>query len=408
MPAFLHLVLHVLEAALVLATLPLTVELLILSIAAALPQRKRSTAASGFRLAVVIPAHNEQALIANCVSSILNQADAPFDVYVIAHNCSDSTAHRAAEAGAIALELNDGIGGKGLALDFGFRHALAKGAQAVLVIDADSVAGPNLIAAVTSAFAAGAEALQCRYEVANVNTSANTRLAALAFLGMNVLRPLGRYRLGLSCGIFGNGFALSAATLSRVPYVANSLVEDLEYHLHLIRAGICVRFLDHAAVLGEMPETSASAASQRARWEGGRMLMRRLWTMPLLVEALRGNFCMLEPLLDLLALPLAINLALLLPALAMGAVSDELWLTLCAATGLSAIALYVLVAASLSSDPERTLQALAAAPFYLVWKLLLIPRTRLAARSGAAWVRTQRNAERDEAKLGDVELTDES
>ena len=393
-PALIHLVLYLAGGALLLATLPLTLELLILSIAAALPKREPALAAApDFRLAVVIPAHNEQALIATCVESILAQSTTPLDIYVIAHNCTDSTAQRAAAAGANALELKDELGGKGLALDFGFRHALAAGAQAVLVIDADSIAGPRLIATVKSAFAAGADALQCRYEVGNANASPNTRLAALAFLGMNVLRPLGRFRLGLSCGIFGNGFALSAETLARVPYVANSLVEDLEYHLHLIRAGIQVRFLPAVAVLGEMPETSAAAESQRARWEGGRMLMRRLWTRHLLKEVFCCRLRMLEPLLDLLALPLAINFALLLPALALGAIADQYWLTLSAAIGLSAIALYVLVAASLSSDPDRSLQALAAAPFYLLWKLMLIPRTRLAARSGAAWVRTQRNAD---------------
>jgi cellulose synthase/poly-beta-1,6-N-acetylglucosamine synthase-like glycosyltransferase len=391
----LHLIAALLSFVLIVATLPLALELLVLSAAAAFPARNvGEVSTASLTLAVIIPAHNEQQLIAHCVASVRGQAE----VFVIAHNCTDETARYASAAGANVLLLNDQVGGKGVALDFGFRHALAAGAEAILVLDADSIAAPNLIAAAKSALARGAGALQCRYQVANPGANRRTRLAALGFLGMNVLRPMGRHRLGLSCGIFGNGFALSGATLARVPYTPNSLVEDLEYHLHLIRAGVRVEFLNHTAVFGEMPETSSAASSQRARWEGGRMLMRRLWARPLLLEVLRGRLRMVEPLLDLLAFPLATEGALLLFALVLGVVAHLHWLAAYACAGVAILVAYVVVAALLGPEPAQTLLALAAAPAYLAWKLILIPRTRLASREGAAWVRTQRNVEPEPPK----------
>jgi cellulose synthase/poly-beta-1,6-N-acetylglucosamine synthase-like glycosyltransferase len=208
---------------------------------------------------------------------------------------------------------------------------------------------------------------------------------------MNVLRPRGRHRLGLSCGIFGNGFALAAETLRHVPYTANSLVEDLEYHLHLLRAGLHVDFVDEAAVLGEMPEASAAAATQRARWEGGRILMRRQWAGSLALQVISGRLQMLEPLLDLLAFPLATEAALLAAALALGAVCHSAVLEGFSALGLLTLVLYVAVAASLAPQPAESLRAVAAAPAFLFWKILQIPRTRRAARADAAWVRTGRN-----------------
>jgi len=102
---------------------------------------------------------------------------------------------------------------------------------------------------------------------------------------------------------------------------------------------------------------------------------------------------MLEPLLDLLALPLTNQCILLVFALVIAALAHLVLLTVYAAIGIFAVLLYLLVAASLAPDPARTLQALASAPAYMVWKLLLMPQTRRAARSGAAWVRTRRNAE---------------
>ncbi len=389
-----HLILHALGLLLLLASLPLSIELLVLSAAASLPIRPVARAViRRVRLAVIVPAHNEAMLIGRCVQSIVASAEPDVAIYVIAHNCTDRTAEQARAAGAHVFTLQDNVGGKGTALEFGFNEALHRGAEAVLVVDADSVVGPGTIAHVAAAFASGVEALQCRYEVANAGASPRTQLAALAFLGMNVLRPLGRSRLGLSCGIFGNGFGLRAEALARVPYVANSLVEDLEYHLHLIRAGIHVHFLNTVAVYGEMPESSAAAGSQRARWEGGRIRMRRLWTWPLAAQALRGRWRMVEPLLDLLALPLGSEVALLGLALLLGIASRTFWLIAYGVLGVFLVAIYLGVAAALGPRPEKSLKALAAAPGYLLWKLLLIAKTRRAARADADWVRTTRNAE---------------
>ena len=394
---FLHVACEFIGVLLAVAALPLFAELLVLSVAALLPGRVPSDGAGAgpepFRLAVIVPAHNEEMLISECVQSIAKASGPGVTAYVVAHNCSDRTAERAAAAGARVLTLNDTLGGKGVALDYGFGHALGEGAEGVLVIDADSVVSVNLTALVATRLAGGAAALQCRYQVANAASHQRTRLSALAFLGMNVLRPRGRNRLGLSCGIFGNGFALAAETLRRVPYTANSLVEDLEYHLHLIDRGLRVEFVDGATVFGEMPETSSAAASQRARWEGGRMLMRRQWAPVLMGKVLRGQARMVEPLLDLPALPLATEGLLLVAVLASGWFTRRGWLLVYGLAGLLSVLLYVVASALLGPSPGKTLVALGAAPGYVLWKLMMIPRTRMAARTGAAWVRTRRNVE---------------
>lgn len=306
--ATLHILLDLLGCAVLALTLPLVLELLVLSLAArlpevAVPEQRPALPASAnpMRLWAVIPAHNEEQLIHACVRSLLESTEAPTGVLVIAHNCTDTTGSRAELAGASVVQLADnGVGGKGAALQFGFSRAFTSGADAVLVIDADTVVSSGLVAAVRERLRAGAAAVQCRYLVAEPDASPRTSLMALAFLGMNLLRPRGRARLGLSCGIFGNGFALTHATLQQVPYTAHSVVEDLEYHLLLLRAGLQVAFIDTAVVLGEMPHTSAASATQRARWEGGRSLIRRQWSGPLLHDLLYGRFRMLEPLLSTL------------------------------------------------------------------------------------------------------------
>jgi hypothetical protein len=375
--------LNIVGLVLLLPAVPLVCELLLLSLAAIFPARRLHRSAKSLKFAVIVPAHNEEILIVPCVKSLFSPAAT---LYVIAHNCTDATAANAEAAGAIVLTLNESSGhGKGAALHFGFTEAMNAGAEAVMVIDADSTASPNLVAEVAAAMAGGSQALQCRYIAANAQPTAKTRLQSLALLGMNVVRPRGRSRLGLSCGIFGNGFALSAPTLQRVPYRAHSIVEDLEYHLLLLQAGIRVDFLDTAQVTGEVPTNQTAAASQRARWEGGRLMMRRQWTGRLLRNVVAGQTRFLEPLLDLRSLPLATTAVCLLLALAAP------WSRILAEVGLGTLALYVVVAACLGQEPLKNLAALVTAPFYVLFKITLIPRTRAAAKKDAAWVRTGRN-----------------
>ena len=390
--ATLHILFELAGIGVFALTLPLVLELFVLSCAARLPGEPETVdlrANEPLQLWAVIPAHNEEQLIATCVRSLIEANERPAGVLVVAHNCSDATGSLAMQAGAETVALHDaGSGGKGAALQFGFAQAFARGADAVLVIDADSVVSSGLVTATRTRLAAGAAAMQCRYLVAEPDASPRTRLMALAFLGMNLVRPRGRAWLGLSCGIFGNGFALMKSTLEQVPYAAHSIVEDLEYHLLLLRAGLRVDFLDSAIVLGEMPHALAAAATQRARWEGGRKLMRRQWTLPLLQDVLRGRARMLEPLLDLLSLPLASGAILLLLALLL----PVFWVRLYAVAGLLTFLFYVIVSASFATSPGAAFRALATAPGYLLWKLAVLPRSRLAARRNAAWIRTERNA----------------
>ena len=57
----------------------------------------------------IIPAHNEEMVVANLVESLKNQNydRELYDIYVIADNCTDATAEVAKEAGAIVLERFD-------------------------------------------------------------------------------------------------------------------------------------------------------------------------------------------------------------------------------------------------------------------------------------------------------------
>jgi cellulose synthase/poly-beta-1,6-N-acetylglucosamine synthase-like glycosyltransferase len=305
----------------------------------------------------------------------------------VADNCDDHTAQRAAAAGARVIVREDRMRrGKGYALEYAFAILIEQGFDALAVVDADSAVESNFLAEIEHILGSGADAVQCRYRVLNPGASMRTRLMDVALMAFNVLRPRGRQRLGLSVGILGNGFALTRDTLNAVPYDAHSVVEDLEYHLRLLRASKAVRFADRTTVRGVMPAGGSAASTQRARWEGGRLRMLREQIPILLADLAAGRFAMAEPLLELLLLPLAFHASLLMLALAVP-FGPARWY---AAAALMVIGIHVGAAILVGGGGIADLAALAFAPFYIVWKLALARAIGGAARKDTVWVRTAR------------------
>ncbi len=351
------------------------------------------------RFDIVVPAHNEEAGIEQTVRS-LRSLDYPselFRILVIADNCSDRTAELAREAGAIVLERFDEVKrGKGYALSLAYERSLSEGlADAVVVVDADTVVSRNLLSAFSRRFDEGAEAVQAEYAVPTGAESWRSRLMVVAFTLFHAVRSSARERLGLSAGLRGNGMAFGVGLLRRIPSRAYSIVEDVEYGCTIGLDGVRVVYAEEAVVLSEMPSTGAAARSQRERWEGGRMQLIREYVPILVTRGLsRGSRVMLDLAADLLVPPLstlgiANVLGLALSLAAFGAGQATLALVLGWTVSFLALVAYVVRGAVMAQVGPRVILDLAWAPVYAVWKITLMFRRRRNSRS--EWVRTQRS-----------------
>jgi cellulose synthase/poly-beta-1,6-N-acetylglucosamine synthase-like glycosyltransferase len=351
---------------------------------------------------VIIPAHNEEAGIARTVSN-LSRLDYPVElrrIVVVADNCSDATAERAREAGATVLERhNKELRGKGYALQLAFERSLADGfADAVVVVDADTEVTSNLLHAFGLRLEAGAQAVQAHYGVLNPHASWRTQLMAISMALFHKVRSLGRERLGVSCGLRGNGMCFTHAIIRQVPHEAFSIVEDLEYGIRLGQAGQRVHYAWEAEALGEMVSSEKASRSQRRRWEGGRAAMMRKFGLPLLGEGVRkGDRVLVDLAMDLLVPPLSwVVLGAGGLLVASGALS--LWQghvapsTYLAAFSVLSLVLYVFRGWWMSGMGLKGLSALARAPFYVAWKLWLM-LSRPEEKKGE-WVRTAREGQK--------------
>ncbi len=392
-----------LEITLLVASAPalgFTGYLFVLTLFAASPS-SRSFRPPRTRFDIIVPAHNEEAGIAKTVAS-LRAFDYPREltrILVVADNCTDATAHSARAAGATVLERTSAEHkGKGYALNFAFEiSAREKVADAVVVIDADTVASPNLLRAFATRFEEDeAHAVQAEYGVANPEASWRTRLMKIAFALFHTLRSNARERLSLSAGLRGNGMGFSHTLLAKFPHDAYSVVEDVEYGIRLGKGGHRVHFVGESHVLGEMAASEKASVSQRRRWEGGRIALLKQHAWPLLRGGLGGDRVQLDLAFDLLVPPLTYIVALsLVGTIAAVALSIHvghattamwLWLLTCAFLGA-----YLVRGIVLAGVGFRGALALLWAPFYMIWKIGLL--LRKPAHKKGEWVRTMRDEE---------------
>lgn len=226
---------------------------------------------------VLIPAHNEATGIEPTLSSVLKQnyPRQNFRVITIADNCTDATATVAAQFGSEVWERHDTQNrGKGQALGWALERAKDIPFDTVLILDADSTLDPEFLRQMANAmavFPAGSVLLARDEFLPSENQGTGwfetLTLASRTAENSFVYRP--RSAGGLVNLIMGNCFCIPRETLSRVPFGADSVVEDAEYAISLALAGVPVHIFEPARVWSRMTQTVHDAAPQRIRWARG-------------------------------------------------------------------------------------------------------------------------------------------
>jgi hypothetical protein len=327
--------------------------------------------------------------------------DYPKDLYaihVVADNCDDRTAEVARGFGVDVFERRDAAHpGKGQALAALITHLKADtrlSFDAYVFVDADSVVAPDFLRVIDWRLAQGpVAALQASYRVAQPEASPITTLRAMGFALMHELRGRGKLALGISCGIWGNGFVVQRAVLDRNGWQSFSSVEDAEQHILFLLKGYKVQFVPDARVYGDMPRTLSSSIGQQQRWEGGRLALLRRWWRQLLGATLRRrNASAGVALAELTLPPLSVVIALLCAMSLAGWLLGPPAARLAIAMSAAGLALYVGIGLKLSGLSPQSYFALRYAPGYIAWKILLYVR-ELVRGKDPAWHRTVREHE---------------
>jgi 1,2-diacylglycerol 3-beta-glucosyltransferase len=251
--------------------------------------RRDAAAAPRPAMALIMPAHNEEAVIREALESLVRLEYDRYVVIVVNDGSTDATGEyaRAFESTGRVLVVDRpaevGGYGKGPVLNEGYRvlnrlleeeHRLVAsfGDDVVIgVMDADGHLEPHALEEVSRLFAdARVGGVQMGVIIGNAREGLIERCQDLEFVGFCHLAQAARDRIG-SVGLGGNGqfTRLSALrSLGRPPWT-NCLTEDLDLGLSLTRLGWKIRFCRTTSVTQQGVRTVRAWLRQRTRWAQG-------------------------------------------------------------------------------------------------------------------------------------------
>ncbi len=221
--------------------------------------------------AVLIMAHDEADVIESSIRSVIRVLDPQDAVYVIADNCCDATAVRAAAAGAFVWErLTGDPDGKGAALKWFVDQAgdLLEHYDLVVVLDADNRVPPGFMREVKAVYE-GAGILQCFVQPVDYHGSPVSALIALSEIHEQKTIDGIRTRFGWPLRLRGTGMVMTPGLLKIVAGLVDTEVEDIALSLLYAARGIRVRRNERICVYDPKPRESVLASRQRARWFRG-------------------------------------------------------------------------------------------------------------------------------------------
>lgn len=366
-------------------------------LAALLPKPRRQTAPTAPSIAVLMPAHDEAAVIDSTLKILCPHLKPNDQLVVVADNCTDNTAAIARQAGATVIERFDTQNrGKGFALDFGMQHLMAQPPEVVVIVDADCRVEADAIEQISRMAYATGRPVQAIYLMElPPQFKPSSAISALAFTVKNLVRPRGMDGLGLPCLLTGTGMAFPWERIANSPLASGNIVEDMQLGLDLAIAGHAPLLCRSARVTGILPQQDTAARSQRTRWEHGHLQTLLTQVPRLMLEGLRQmRFDLIALALDMLVPPLS-----LLVMAWIGAMIGLVAAAVLGASVIPAIALGMggmIMTATIvlswwvfarNAIPGSTLLSI---PLYLLWKVPLYMAFLLKRQT--RWVRTERDA----------------
>ncbi len=353
------------------------------------------------RVAVIMPAHNESAVIAATLTELLPQLKQTDRLIVVADNCSDQTAAIARSFGAKVLERHDALcRGKGYALDHGLQHLAQDPPDVVVMVDADTHVKSGSLRALAEQAQVTRRPVQSEYMMilpqGESEISLVSRVTVFATRVRNVVRLRGLARLGLPVILTGTGMAFPWSVISGINLASGSLVEDMKLGFDLLLAGHPPMLCPGAEVTALLPRTRGAVASQRTRWEHGRFAVTRRYLPRLLAAAVgQQKLGALALAFDLCVLPLSLLVVCVVATCGLswgfgwltGAWSAA-WISTVA---LGSLSLAIVLSWAKFGRQDLPARQFALIPLFILWKLPIYLKFFLKPQT--QWIRTEREVE---------------
>lgn len=220
---------------------------------------------------VLIPARNEEKVIADVINSLQNQKypRSLYDIYVILNHCHDQTEYICRQYNVHILHANSTINSKSDALNDAFCSLRSKRFDAYVFFDADNVVDSYFLKNMNDAFQSGYQIAQGWRTAKNPYDNHFSQCYEVYYACQNYYFNHTRMNLNLSAALNGSGFMISKKIIEENGFEIHTFIEDVEY------TGICafrdqrIAFVENAVTYDEQPINFHTSWIQRKRWATG-------------------------------------------------------------------------------------------------------------------------------------------
>lgn len=251
------------------------------------------------RFVTLIPAYKADAVILRTAEAALEQ-DYPRELHRVVVIADRLRSETLAELRKLPLTLLEPVfekSSKARALNFAVDNLGPDAADAVAILDADNLAGPDFTARLNEVFDAGVEAVQVHRTAKNRDTDTAVLDAASEEINNAIFRR-GHVALGFSSALIGSGMAFDYAWFCRnIPRCTTS-GEDKELEALLLSQGIFIEYLDDVRVLDEKVQAEGAYYNQRRRWIAAQFYALAAAVRELPGALARGNWDFCDKLLQ--------------------------------------------------------------------------------------------------------------
>ena len=243
-------------------------------------------AAPKTRFLVLIPARNEERVIAHLIDALRKQ-NYPrelFDIVVTANNCTDRTAEIARAAGVSVFECEGRITCKGDVLHQAIERFLPEKYDAFAFFDADNLPDPEFLAAMNDALCAGERVCKCRLKAGNAFDSWVAGNYGIYHAMMEWVFSRPHAAAGFSSNLVGTGYVVHRKVFEKLGgWNTKSMCEDSEFGAICASIGVRVAWVYETLSYDEQVTGFWTSMRQRLRWCSG-MIEAAHYRLPSLLK----------------------------------------------------------------------------------------------------------------------------
>lgn len=264
------------------------------------------------KFAVLIPGYKEDSVIVGVAEEATHQ-DYPkelFEVIVIADSFKKETLESLKKLPIRVVEVVFEVSKKSKALNK-CMEIIGDDYDAVMILDADNVMETDVLRKMNDALNQGYLAIQGHRTAKNTNTEFAILDALSEEINNNIFRE-GHRVLGLSSALIGSGMAFNYALYKEVMKSVDSVGEDKEVEMKLLKKGLTIEYLKNAYIYDEKTSKSEVFVNQRRRWLAAQLMHFRDYFFNAFLDLFRkGNFNYFDKALQMIQPPRIMLLGLL-------------------------------------------------------------------------------------------------